>query len=481
MSDGFGGLFDKVMAAPKTPVRPLTVSQINQRSKQVLERQLGQVAVIGEVSQPKLSSGHLWFSLKDSAAQLPCVLFRRDLNRLKFQIEHGMELVVTGRVTIYGAYGRFQMVVDSAEPRGQGALQAAYEQLKTKLQGEGLFESARKRKLPSLPGKVAVVTSPTGAVIRDIIQVATRRFPNAQILLIPARVQGPESASTILEAISRASESAHRLGLSVLIVGRGGGSLEDLWGFNDERVARAIAACPIPVVSAVGHETDFTIADFVADMRAPTPSAAAELVFPERSEMAERLRAPLQRTRVSVRRLLANRRQMLRMLQAQLGDGRMVLREAMQRLAYARDALPPMVRNYLSMQSRLLQNANSRLLSQDPKISMARTRNQLMLAQGRLLPVMRGRVGFERNQLENLRGRLSRAMGRHLEQDRGRLALVGRRLDALSPLSVLDRGYAIAMNAAGSAIKSASNLSPGEKLMLRLADGTATVVVEETK
>lgn len=479
-NDGFGGLFDKVMAAPKAAAAPLTVSQVNQKAKGALERHLGRVTVIGEVSQPKLSSGHLWFSLKDNASQLPCVLFRGDLSRLKFQLEHGMEAVVTGRLTVYAAYGRYQMVVDSAEPRGQGALQAAYEQLKNKLEREGLFEPGRKRALAALPGRVAVVTSPTGAVIRDIINVSTRRFPQAQLLVIPARVQGPESAPSILAGIERASAGAQRLGLSALIVGRGGGSLEDLSGFNDERVARAIAACPVPVVSAVGHETDFTIADFVADLRAPTPSAAAELVFPQRSELLQRLASPVQRAHLSMKRSLNQRRQMLRMFEAQLGDGRSVLREAMQRLAYGRDSLGPAFRADLGRRQRLLSALTARLRVHDPKVSLSRTRTSLVAATGRILPAVRRRVDVERNQIDHLQNRLHQSMGRRLEHERARLALAGRRLDALSPLSVLDRGYAIALNASGEAVKDAESLRHGDKLSLRLARGTRQVVVDDS-
>jgi len=479
-NDGFGGLFDKVMAPSKAAVAPLTVSQVNQRAKNALERQLGRVAVIGEISQPKLSSGHLWFALKDNASQLPCVMFRRDLSRLKFQLEHGMEVVATGRLTVYGAYGRYQMVVDSAEPRGQGALQAAYEQLKTKLQHEGLFEQGRKRALPALPGRVAVVTSPTGAVIRDIINVSTRRFPQAQILVIPARVQGPDSAGSILEGIKKASLGAQKLGLSALIVGRGGGSLEDLWGFNDERVARAIVDCPIPVVSAVGHETDFTIADFVADVRAPTPSAAAELIFPQRSELTQRLSSPVQRARLSVKRSLNHRRQTLRMFEAKLGDGRSLLREAMQRLAYARDGLPAVLRADLNRRAKRLNALTMRLRAHDPKISLSRTRTSLVASSSKIEPALRRRLAFERTRIENLESRLQQSMGRRVEQDRMRLALAGRRLDALSPLSILDRGYAIALNASGEAVKDAESLQHGDKLSLRLAHGTRQVIVDDS-
>jgi exodeoxyribonuclease VII large subunit len=479
-NDSFGGLFDSVRSAPKKAALPLTVSQINQRAKGALERQLGRVAVIGEVSKPKLSSGHLWFSLKDNASQLPCVLFRGDLNRLKFQLEHGMEVVVTGRLTVYAAYGRYQMVVETAEPRGQGALQAAYEQLKGKLEREGLFAAERKRQLPALPGKVAVVTSQTGAVIRDIIHVATRRFPQAQILVIPARVQGPESAPSILKGIEQASRLAQSHGLSAVIVGRGGGSLEDLWGFNDERVARAIVACPVPVVSAVGHETDFTIADFVADVRAPTPSAAAELLFPLRSELIQRLRSPLARAELSVKRSLRHRRQTVKMFEAKLGDGRSVLREAMQRLAYARDSLAPALRGHLASQTKRINQLTLRLRAHDPKVSLSRTRTAMVASQSRILPAIRRRLDGERNQVEQLRHRLYQTMGRCLEHERARLALAGRRLDALSPLSVLDRGYAIALNEAGEAVKDADALEPGDKLSLRLARGTRQVIVDDS-
>ncbi|MEZ4271824.1 MAG: exodeoxyribonuclease VII large subunit [Myxococcota bacterium] len=313
--------------APRAPKAPpvLTVTQVNNLARNELERQFPHITVVAEVSNCKIISGHCYFTLKDRTSQLAAVLFKRDAARLKFALEVGQEVVVVGRLTIYGAYGRYQLVAESIEPRGVGALQTAFEQLKKRLADEGLFAVERKRPLPKLPARVAVVSSAEGAVIRDIIQVATRRCPNAQILLIPTRVQGRECATQVAYNIDRISRLTTSLGIDVIIVARGGGSLEDLWGFNDERVARAIVAAPVPVVSAVGHETDFCIADFVADARAPTPSAAAELVFPVYSDLQYSLQRYHHRSATALRRQIDNQRHHLRAVASPLERGRRLI------------------------------------------------------------------------------------------------------------------------------------------------------------
>ena len=265
----------------------LSVSELTKDLKEVLENVFSRVAVLGEISnlrQP--SSGHIYFSLKDELAQIRCVFFRNSVARLKFKLADGMQVVLRGRVGIYERDGQYQLYVDTAEPQGRGALQLAFEQLKARLESEGLFDESHKRALPFLPQSIGVVTSPTGAVIRDILNVLDRRFGSVHVIINPVRVQGEGSK----EEIARAIEEFNRLKcVDVIILARGGGSLEDLWSFNEEVVARAIYNSGIPVISAIGHETDYTIADFVADRRAPTPSAAAEIVMPSRSQLNEKI------------------------------------------------------------------------------------------------------------------------------------------------------------------------------------------------
>jgi exodeoxyribonuclease VII large subunit len=274
--------------------RILTVSELVFEAKASLEALYPGVWVQGEISNLNLhSSGHCYFSLKDASAQLSAVMFRDDARRLRFKPENGLEVILSGRLTIYPPQGRFQMVASTMEPQGKGGLQLAFEQLKAKLEKEGLFDPARKKPIPTLPQWIGIVTSPDGAALHDMLTVLDRRFAGLRMLICPARVQGDGSAREIAEAIQRLNRDYPRL--DVILVGRGGGSLEDLWAFNEEAVARAIAASKIPVISCVGHETDFTIADFVADLRAPTPSAAAELVVQAKSALLEQLNSLLSR------------------------------------------------------------------------------------------------------------------------------------------------------------------------------------------
>ena len=275
------------MVSQPTLDAPFTVSQITGNIQQTLEQNFASVWVKGEVSNlTRHGSGHWYFSLKDRGAQLGSVMFKRENDRVRFEIAHGMEVTVHGRISVYPPHGKYQLIVDQMLPAGQGDLHLAFEALKQKLLEEGAFEMARKRPLPKYPRNIGIVTSPTGAAIQDMINILGRRYPLAEILLAPVRVQGEGAATEIVAAIHLLNEQAAS---DVLIIGRGGGSLEDLWAFNEEIVARAILASRIPIVSAVGHETDTTISDFVADRRAPTPSAAAELVVPDQSELRDRL------------------------------------------------------------------------------------------------------------------------------------------------------------------------------------------------
>ncbi|HET9272353.1 MAG TPA: exodeoxyribonuclease VII large subunit, partial [Vicinamibacterales bacterium] len=292
---------------PASPPPPLSVSEVTARLKACIESRFGMVHVEGEISNCRLwSSGHVYFTLKDDVAQLRAVVFRLTARQLKFKLEDGMHVVVRGRISVYEVKGEYQMVVDAVEPHGLGALQAAFDQLKRRLHAEGLFDPARKRALPVLPRRIGVVTSLDGAAVRDILRVITRRYPSARVVVRPARVQGDGASRDLviaLKAIARVPD------VDVIIVGRGGGSAEDLWAFNDETLARAIAACPVPVISAVGHEVDFTIADFVADVRAATPSNAAEIVVDRAENFLARIGRADQRLRQALARGMERGRQ----------------------------------------------------------------------------------------------------------------------------------------------------------------------------
>lgn len=389
----------------------LTVSRLAALLKEVVEENFVQVWVEGEVSNFSLpASGHGYFSLKDDQAQLRAVIFRSQLRALSFRPENGMQVICRGRVSIYSQRGEVQLVVESLEPRGLGALQLAYEQLKTRLASEGLFAAERKRPLPAHPRTIGVVTSATGAAIHDILNVLERRGSGLRVLLTPVRVQGAEAAAEIVAAIAALNRQGEA---DVLIVGRGGGSLEDLWAFNEEPVARAIAASRIPVISAVGHEVDVTIADFVADLRAPTPSAAAELVVKSRLELENHL----DQLRL---RLAAQMRSRLTLLKERTGG----------------------------LQRRL----------RTPRELLLRLRQRQAELQRRLLRTMDGR----------------------LQGARAVLAAGAGRLDALSPLRTLARGYAIVWREEESQpLLDAGALAVGDRLKLQLAHGSVRARVTE--
>ncbi len=444
--------------AAEEEAAPLTVTQLNARARGLLEGELGRVAVVGEVSGCKLGrGGHWYFSLKDENSQLPAVMFRREASRLKFDLKDGTEVVAHGRLTIYSAYGRYQLSVQRLEPLGAGALQAAFEQLKEKLRDEGLFAPERKRRLPLLPRRVAVVTSPTGAVIRDIIHVAQRRYPKANILLVPTAVQGSESAGSIARGLRRASRLGETGDVDVIIVGRGGGSLEDLWGYNDEKVARAIAACAVPVVSAVGHETDFTIADFVADLRAPTPSAAAELVFPVASELRQRLTGGLVRGSQALRQRLSRDRHRLDASRHRLGDAQGALREYAQSLDLVLHRLDAAIKARLAESRRALDRLERGLQPHHPRARLQHLRSEMARQHTRADTAFRGELRDARNSMDRL----------------------ATRLHALSPLAVLERGYAIALDTEGQIVRSAAAVAPGESLEVRLHRGMLRATVNQ--
>jgi len=386
------------------------VGQVLAGLRGLLEDRVGRLWVVGEISNlHHAASGHVYFTLKDDVGQLRAALFRGSARRLRFELEEGLEVLVYAEVTVYEARGDLQLIVREVEPQGQGALQLAFEQLRQRLEAEGLFDEARKRPLPAHPKRVALVTSAGGAALRDILHVVERRAPGAQLLLSPTRVQGVEAAAEIARALARVQT---RPDVELVLLARGGGSLEDLFAFNTEQLARAIAACPVPVVTGVGHEVDLTIADCVADARAATPSAAAALVFPDREAL--------------VRRVTQDTRRLRRAMTGQLDEHRARLRHAMAALR--------------------------------------------MLAPRERLRAHRARWRVSTRALLRISGSMT-------AKSSARLARLASRLDALSPLSVLGRGFAIAARASdGAILRSPSGAPEGEKLRIRLAEGELAAV-----
>lgn len=384
----------------------LTVSELTGYIKQLVDndRLLSHVWVVGEISNYKAhTSGHMYFSLKDQNAVIKAVMFKTQNSRLKFRPEEGMRVIVRGYVSVYPPTGAYQLYVDDMQPDGTGALYLAFEQLKNRLEAQGFFDASRKKPIPRLPKAIGVITSPTGAVIRDITHILNRRYPNARVIIYGSAVQGAEAPPQLIKGI----QCFNRLkNVDVIILARGGGSLEDLWPFNDEGLARAILASEIPIISAVGHETDYSISDFVADLRAPTPSAAAEMVMPEKEALKQELKSLEHRLPVALTHRLNNERERLLRLQ-----------------------------NSRSLQ-RPLEMVNQKRLRLD------------MLEQ--LL------VQHSRNRVERTRASLQLAAGK---------------LNALSPLTVLSRGYSVVHNLKGEVIKSSKNLKPGDLLQVTVKEG----------
>ena len=429
---------------------PLTVSELTAEIRSTLETGFPDVLVEGELSNcKKWHTGHIYFTLKDSAAQIRAVMFRSAARSLRFAPEDGVHVVARGRVTVYDAKGEYQFICERLEPRGLGALQLAFDQLHRKLEAEGLFAAERKRPLPVLPRRIGVVTSLDGAAIRDILSVLGRRYPNASILIRPARVQGEGAARDIargLAAIGRVPD------VDVIIVGRGGGSIEDLWAFNEEVVARAIVASPVPVISAVGHETDTTIADFVADLRAPTPSAAAETVVARRDEFRSRIDRLEERVRGAVRRRVLVATNHVHALESRRGLARVPATLAMRgrHVEELLQALRHAERDRLMRAERHLGSLARRLERRDPREGLAATRGRLWQSSTRLLAAIRQRDARAQSALGTLAGRLH----------------------SLSPLAVLGRGYAVCWNQDRTAIiRRAADVQPGDGVRVTLGEG----------
>lgn len=426
-----------------------TVSRLNQTVRLLLEQEMGQVWIIGEISnftQP--ASGHWYFTLKDDTAQVRCAMFRNSNRRVTFRPQHGQQVLVRANITLYEPRGDYQIIVESMQPAGEGLLQQKYEQLKAKLSAEGLFDQQYKQPLPAPAHCVGVVTSKTGAALHDILHVLKRRDPSLPVIIYPTAVQGDDAPGQIVRAIELANA---RHECDVLIVGRGGGSLEDLWSFNDERVARAIFASAIPVVSAVGHETDVTIADFVADLRAPTPSAAAEVVSRNQLELLRQLQNGQQRLEMAMDYFLAERTRRFTQLQHRLHQQHPQLRLARQQTVLERlrqrmnVALEGQLKRATLRQQRVAQRLNQQ--NPQPKIYRAQTRIQQL----------------EYRLAENLRARLS--------STRERFGNAVTHLEAVSPLSTLARGYSVTTATDGKVLKQTQQVKAGDVLTTRLSDG----------
>ncbi|MFE4111988.1 exodeoxyribonuclease VII large subunit [Kosakonia sp. YIM B13611] len=426
-----------------------TVSRLNQSVRLLLERELGQVWISGEISnftQP--ASGHWYFTLKDDTAQVRCAMFRNSNRRVTFRPQHGQQVLVRANITLYEPRGEYQIIVESMQPAGEGLLQQKYEQLKAKLAAEGLFDQQFKQPLPSPAHCVGVITSKTGAALHDILHVLKRRDPSLPVVIYPTAVQGEDAPAQIVRAIELANA---REECDVLIVGRGGGSLEDLWSFNDERVARAIFASRIPVVSAVGHETDVTIADFVADLRAPTPSAAAEIVSRNQLELLRQVQAMQQRLEMSMDYYLAGRSRRFAQLNHRLQQQHPQLRLARQQTVLERlqqrmhNALDNQLKRTSARQQRVLQRLNQQ--NPQPRIYRAQTR------------------------IQQLKYRLSQQIRERLSNTRERFGSAITHLEAVSPLATLARGYSVTTATDGKVLKQTKQVKAGDKLTTRLNDG----------
>jgi exodeoxyribonuclease VII large subunit len=437
--------------------RVLTVSQLTARIRELLSANFTDICVEGEISNAHLAqSGHLYFTLKDESAQIRCVCFKQQLRLLKFRPEDGLHVTVRGSISVYEARGEYQIYVENVEPVGLGALQLAFDQLKKRLEAEGLFDPARKKPLPLLPSRIGLITSPGGAAMRDVVRILRRRFHNVHLTLYPVRVQGEGAAGDIVRALQYFNRE--RL-VDVLILTRGGGSLEDLWAFNEEAVARAVAASEIPVICGVGHETDFTIADFVADVRASTPSAAAELVVKTRREfdkhIADLRDALVQQLRYRI--LVLSRR--VHELAAHRGFRRPLdlLRQARQRADELTSRLAIALQTRLEQSRRRFTAAQLRIVSFD----------------------FRARIAALRLRLEKRAADLATRAERLLRAKRERLERLRLQLEERGPLRVLERGYAIASDAAGNILRSADQVSLGDTVAVQLARGRLTTEVRK--
>ncbi|MGE3188238.1 MAG: exodeoxyribonuclease VII large subunit [Vicinamibacterales bacterium] len=448
-----------VADAVEPPARTvLTVTELTARIRELVETAFPEVWVEGELSNARVwTTGHLYFTLKDGGAQVKGVMFRSTMRYVKFKPEDGLRVTVRGRISVYDPKGEYQIVAEHMEPQGYGPLQLAFEQLKKRLQAEGLFDEGRRRPLPALPRRIGLVTSIDGAALRDMIRVLRRRYPNAHLIIAPTRVQGEGAAAEIARALGRIARVD---AVDVVIAGRGGGSLEDLWAFNEEVVARAIAASPVPVISAVGHETDFTIADFVADLRAPTPSAAAEIVVRRKDEFTAHIDRLGGRLQAAVGHRLARIESRLHALTARPGFAGL--------------------RGRLAMRGRHAAELGADLARAMTALAAARGRRHEAARRALAEFDPRHRLGAVRTRLVAREGALAAAMARRRHAAESRFRQVAARLDGLSPLAVLARGYAVCWDDRRErALRDAGDVAPGDAVRVTLAKGELRCTVSE--
>lgn len=435
---------------------PLSISQLNLDAQGLLESSFPLIWLQGELSNfSRPASGHWYFSLKDTRAQINGAMFRNRNRLLDFAPQNGQQVLVRAKITLYVPRGNFQIVVEHMEPAGQGALKAQFDALKAQLQSEGLFAQDRKQALPAWPSQIGVITSPSGAAIRDILQVLQRRCPSIPVVIYPAAVQGADAPAQLRQALGLA---VTRNECDVLIIGRGGGSLEDLWAFNDEALTRAVAECPIPIVSAVGHEVDTGLTDFAADLRAPTPSAAAELVSPDLSVVSQRLAGLHRRLRWVMAQQLRTPQERLRHLSQRLRSPRQHLEQSSQRLDELHNRLQRQMQHRLTLLQGRLQPSQQRLARLSPE--------RLLLDR--------------QQQLAALNKRLPQPIQRQIQQQQVQLAGLSKRLQTASPLETLARGYSITFKG-DDAVRSVSQLQAGDTLTTRLVDGEVTARVEHVQ
>lgn len=433
----------------------ITVTQLTRSIKVLLESHFERICLQGEISNlARPGSGHIYFNVKDENSQISGVMFRSSVQRSRFNLENGQELYFFGRITVYEPRGTYQIIVDRVEPIGSGALQLAFEQLKKKLLEEGLFDEEKKKPIPFIPQGIGIVTSPTGAAVRDILNILNRRFPGVPVLINPVSVQGESAAGEIAQAVMQLNRQE---GVDVIIVGRGGGSIEDLWAFNEEIVARAIYASEIPVVSAVGHETDFTIADFVADLRAPTPSAAAELVVPVRDELLLDVQSLENELKRQVRRKLDLYSDRLQYYRKRLRSPDWVIQRHMMKVDELTASLQQLAEKTVYRTANHYRDLRQRLLLKSP------------------LPV----IDSKKQRINELKIRVEGAMNTLVQQKKNRIGELSHVLDTLSPLLTMARGYSVAVDDDGNTMTSVKQAKKDSRFNLHFHDGSIEAITEK--
>jgi len=439
------------------PNSPLTVSQLNRQVKQLLETQYPAVPVQGEISTlSRPASGHIYFTLKDSNGQIRCAMFKGQLTRNKYIPKQGDEVIVTGRVSLYEGRGDYQLIATSIKPVGEGALQAAFFQMKDRLATEGLFEEQHKQVIPNNIKTVGVVTSSTGAAFHDILTVLNRRFPAINVILYPSQVQGNEATATVVEAINTAN---NRNEVDILIVGRGGGSLEDLWCFNTEPVARAIYNSNLPIISAVGHEVDVSISDFVADVRAATPSQAAEMISPDQFELTQTIDNHEQRLMLAISHILKHKNQQIDSLVKRIKSPVETVSDWNNQLTNLVNRLNLAASRPLTLHRQKLDHLKQRLILLSPQ----------------------NKVETDRISIDKLEQRLKLAINNSIDPKKSLFAQLVGKLNVLSPLATLDRGYSITRNTQTQVIQTSENIQIGDELETLLQDGKLYSVVTKTE